>query len=547
MSIIGSNSSSIVPVTSSAIRLFGYFLLGYSVVVFALAQTGAVSSENLHIALDVANGILSLLLVVFLLAEQHRMEARTRYLLAIAFSFAAGTELLHASVGIEWSGRMAWISQLSDTIRPATWAPSAYLLPIGLACIYRDIVGQHELQPRRFVAWMFALVLLLLPLFFLLPKYFDTGILGIQRPTQLPLLILLGIVGNKFWHIRGRHALFEGIALMCILLFLSDAFILYSTSPHEKFAMMAHFGKLFAYSFLHTIQMRVAAEDSRARTTAEAELLRHQLELESLVEQRTTQLQQAKERAETANRAKSLFLGNMSHELCTPVHQISGIAGLLRQSAQTDKHSKLWDLHDAATNRLNTIIGGILTLVDLESGSREVKIAPANPQAIIQNVIALLADRATQKGLQLELVESRLPEHLRGDAENIQTIAACYCNNAITFSERGNIQVRLQCIKEDAGSAMIRLEVKDEGIGIAPENIERLFDYFEQVDNSLTRKYGGTGVGLAIVRKLARLMGGEAGCESTLGVGSTFWASFVMAKGVGETETALKGDADYAI
>lgn len=334
---------------------------------------------------------------------------------------------------------------------------------------------------------------------------------------------------------------------MCILLFLSDAFILYSISPHKKFAMMAHFGKLFAYSFLHTIQMRVAAEDSRARTTAEAELQRHQLKLESLVEQRTAELQKAKEKAESANRAKSLFLGNMSHEMRTPVHQISGIAELLRKGALTDKQGKLLDLHDVATNRLNTVIGGILTLVDLESKSQSLKFEPTNPTAILQNIVTLVSERATQKGLQLELVESQLPPHLRGDAENIKTIAACYCNNAITFSERGNIQVRLLCVNEDAGSAMLRLEVKDEGIGIAPENLARLFEEFEQADNSHTRKYGGTGIGLAIVRKLARLMGGEAGCESTPGVGSTFWATFVMTKGPGDTRADLEAYGDYVI
>lgn len=539
--------ASITPITSGTIRLFGNFLLAYGLVVFALAQTGSEVFEQLHLVLDVSNGILSLLLAVFLLSEQHRMDPRTRCVLAITFGFTAATELLHAAVGIEWTGWMAWVDQLSYAIRPATWPPSAYLLPIGLACVYQQIVGRSTLPHRRFAAGMLAMTLLLLILFYLLPKYYDSGVLGIQRPTQLPLLILLGLVIRAYWQIRDRHPLFEGIALMCVLLFLSDAFMLYSMSPHEKITMMAHFGKLFAYSFLHMIQMRVAADDSRARSAAEAELQRYRLQLEALVEQRTTELQQAKEKAESANRAKSLFLGNMSHEMRTPVHQISGLTGLLKKNSPTDKQSRLLDMLDAAANRLNRIISSVLTLVDLESGSRSVKFAPANPNVIVQNVVTKLGERAIQKGLQLEFVESRLPPDLRGDSDNIKTIVAAYCHNAMTFAEHGSIRVSLRCVKEDAGSVMIRLEVKDEGVGIAPENIERLFEHFEQADNSHTRKHGGTGVGLAIVRKLARLMGGDADCESELGVGSTFWATFVMTREVSGSVSDFNAYGDYVI
>lgn len=287
--------------------------------------------------------------------------------------------------------------------------------------------------------------------------------------------------------------------------------------------------------------------DITERKAAERELERHRHHLEDLVDNRTRALAEAKDQAESANRAKSLFLGNMSHEMRTPVHQISGIAGLLRTGPLTEKQVKYLDLQDAAIERLNTVIGGILTLVDLESGSRSVKLAPANPNTIIQNVVAALSERATQKGLRLDFMGSQLPADLLGDANNIQSIAMCYCGNAIAFSERGSIQLRLACIREDAGSVLLRLEIKDEGIGIAPEMQERLFDYFEQADNSHTRKYGGTGVGLSIVRRLARLMGGEAGCESKLGEGSTFWATFVMAKGAGNSGPAMEIPDDYVI
>lgn len=314
-----------------------------------------------------------------------------------------------------------------------------------------------------------------------------------------------------------------------------------------EFNLRRHDGSLFTVLVTATAVLgedgnylgsRTTLTDITERKAVETELERHRNYLEALVNERTYALAEAKERAESANRAKSLFLGNMSHEMRTPVHQISGVASLLRNSPLNDKQTRYLDLLNTAVSRLDTVIGGILTLVDLESGSKAIRLVPINPNSIIQEVVAMMSDRATEKALQLEFVQSQLPENLLGDASNIRTIAACYVNNAVTFSKHGNIQVRLTCVREDAGSALVRLEVQDEGIGIAPENRERLFEHFEQADNSSTRAYGGTGVGLAIVKKLAGLMGGDAGCESTQGLGSTFWATFVVAKGISQPESA---------
>jgi len=281
---------------------------------------------------------------------------------------------------------------------------------------------------------------------------------------------------------------------------------------------------------------RTTLTDITARKQVDRELERHRNQLESLIEERTRDLAAAKEKAEAANRAKSLFLGNMSHEMRTPIHQIAGMTGLMRKSPLTDKQSSYLTLMDTAINRLNTVIGGILTLVDLESGSKSVKLAPIDPGQVVREVISMLNERAVQKSLQVEFTESDIPDAVLGDADNLKTIVACYLNNAITFSEHSKIQVRLSCLRQDAGSVLVRLEVEDQGVGITPENRARLFEYFEQVDSSHSRAYGGTGAGLAIVRGLTRLMGGDAGCESRPGEGSTFWASFVLAKGPGTND-----------
>lgn len=250
---------------------FGFLLL-YGLVIFALWGTGAEKFEHLHLGLDTSNAILSFLLAVFLLGERHAIQSNVRNYLIIGFAFAAGTELLHALIGIEWSGWFSWIGQFSGTLRPASWPPSTYVLPIALAWTYGLMRRSPPLPAAYFALGMAVITGCLFALSFNLPRYMDTGILGIQRPTQVPLLLLWVGVISLYWRQRHQHRLFEGMALMGVLLFLSDLCMLYSTSPHEKFTMMAHAGKLIAYALLHIIQMRLAAEDSHARDAAESAL-----------------------------------------------------------------------------------------------------------------------------------------------------------------------------------------------------------------------------------------------------------------------------------
>lgn len=260
------------PARPKSLPIFHGALAFYALIGFALWQTGDEQFEFLHLGLDTSNAILSLLLAVFLLSERYTIQPNVRNYLVIGFGFAAATELLHALIGIEWSGPLAWVKDYSHTLRPATWPPSTYVLPLGMAWTVWLMRHKSTLSPKLFALGMGALTLSLFALSFNLPRYVDTGVLGIQRPTQAPLLLLWAAVIVVFWHQRHAHRLFEGLALMGVLLFLSDLCMLYSTSPHEKFTMMAHVGKFIAYAMLHIIQMRLAAEDSRARIEAEAAL-----------------------------------------------------------------------------------------------------------------------------------------------------------------------------------------------------------------------------------------------------------------------------------
>jgi PAS domain S-box-containing protein len=259
-------------VRSRYLNTFFWFLGFYALIIGVLWNTGEDKFEHLHLALDTSNAILSMLLAVFLLGERHTLQPNIRNYLVIGFGFAAGTELLHALIGIEWGGWFAWVAQYSGILRPATWPPSTYVLPLAMAWTYWLIRRNAKLPPAMFTLGMLVISAGLFTLSLYLPRYVDTGILGIQRPTQVPLLLLWAGVIAAYWKKRHEHRLFEGLALMGIVLFLSDLCMLYSTSPHEKFTMMAHSGKFIAYAMLHLVQMRVAAEDGRARDNAETAL-----------------------------------------------------------------------------------------------------------------------------------------------------------------------------------------------------------------------------------------------------------------------------------
>ncbi|HEY8095040.1 MAG TPA: ATP-binding protein [Methylobacter sp.] len=237
-----------------------------------MLQEGDTKFEHLHLMLDTGNGILSLLLALFLYAEQHDIDNNICQYLIIGFGLATFTEILHALVGIEWTGSLEWIQDYSNILRPATWPPSTYVLPLSIAWILWLEQRKITVHPRLFAVSMGIVTIVLFVLAWILPKYMDTGILGIQRPTQVPLLFLWLPIIAACWRVRDKHPLYEGIVWMGTMLFLSDLCMLYSTSPHEKFTMMAHSGKLLAYLLLHVIQMQAASADSHARRLAENDL-----------------------------------------------------------------------------------------------------------------------------------------------------------------------------------------------------------------------------------------------------------------------------------
>jgi len=243
-------------------------------------------------------------------------------------------------------------------------------------------------------------------------------------------------------------------------------------------------------------------------------------------------LLRARDAAEAASRAKSTFLSNMSHELRTPMNGIIGMTELALRHASDPKLIDQLGKVGKASQHLLQLINDILDISKIEAGHLALEQVNFRLGEILENLLSLIGHRAREKGLQLQvdLAPELAPLALLGDPLRLGQILLNLTGNAVKFTDKGSVTVRIRLAENNPADVRLRFEVLDTGIGIDEASRGRLFSAFEQADASMTRKYGGTGLGLAISKRLVHMMDGEIGVDSVVGEGSNFWFTVRLLK-----------------
>lgn len=353
---------------------------------------------------------------------------------------------------------------------------------------------------------------------------------GDSNVARLEIVASLELMQQAIRKMATKTALYLA-ALLIVLLFLANQAARRMAAPLQKLNQLT----IDMASNPHlTDRFEVRGEDELAQLGSslnhmidslqarDIELERYRQDLEQLVEKRTSELLIAVNDANEANQAKSDFLARMSHEIRTPMNAIVGLGQLLLNSGLNERQLQQQEQVLSASNMLLGLINDILDYSRIEAGKLEIEQIPFSLEQVFHDVSSQLALRAQQRGLELLLHHAiDIPELILGDPLRLRQVLLNLTNNAIKFTEHGEVVVRARRIRKN-GQDWLRISVHDTGMGIPQERLGNLFTPFTQVDDSMTRRFGGSGLGLAICHQLVELMGGTIQVESKLNQGSTF-------------------------
>jgi len=313
------------------------------------------------------------------------------------------------------------------------------------------------------------------------------------------------------------------------LFLMGNEFTILAVTTIFYMVVMGSIGSRINKSILKTLEVRFHNESlikfmSQARN--ETEDINEALSAEIVQRKRVEkELHKAKEAAEAASKTKSEFLANMSHEIRTPMNGVLGTLQLLQESKLSDGQREYVHIAYNSGEALLSLLNDILDFSKIEAGKLKLEYIPFNLKNLAKELTVLLKQKADEREVDLATeIDVDIPQVIMGDSVRIRQILANLMTNAIKFTEKGTVTIKMILLEKTEKMVRLRLEVNDTGIGIAEENQRKLFNSFTQADGSTTRKYGGTGLGLAIVRQLVTMMRGRLGVESEEGKGSSFWA-----------------------